>query len=227
MAGDLRPALIGSAAVHAGVVLAGIIAWPHREEPPKPPPVPVMLVSAPPGSTRRRRIPTGPATPPVEPEPQLSLNPRPPAAPPPAPSPPVPQNRPPRARSRSSPPRSRASAASPADAGAAARSSGRAPAARAPTALAAPGPATPARRQPSPPTPAAEPGLDLRALRDRLQRSRGRPPRQRRRDRAPARLPTQEPPCWRGLVDAWNPNCGVPGGSINVRIRLRSRRGAA
>ena len=202
---DFRPALIGSAILHAVVLAGGFVAWRgHEDDAPKEmvTSVPVTLVSAPLAAQAASAAAPDPGPPEPAPAPAI------------APPLPVPEPVPPRT---APPPRPAAQPPRP------------------PQPQPKPGPA-PARPQPaqkpSPqkPAPAAEPSLDLDQLAERIARNAPRRP----------TTPTPEPDAAGSggaspqeladaratlasrLVEAWNPNCQVEGGSrINVKVRFR------
>jgi outer membrane biosynthesis protein TonB len=99
MASDLRPALIGSAALHLSLLAAGLIAWPHFSKPLPSSPVTVKLVAQAPVADVRpaEEAPEpAPATAP-EPAPEPVPVPEPtPVAPAPTPTPPPPAPTPPK-----------------------------------------------------------------------------------------------------------------------------------
>ena len=206
---DFRPALIGSAILHAAVLAGGLVAWRTHEEAPEKlvTSVPVTLVSAPVAAQAASAPASAPGPPEPSPvlAPEPSPAPAPPAAAPPPPSPPSPV--------RDMPPPKPA-----------------------------PGPATPkpSPQKPQPQKPATqrpavrdEPSLDLEALSKRLAQNTPRTPRTPRTPTpapdaagsggaSPQELADARATLASRLVEAWNPNCQVEGGSrINVRVRFR------
>lgn len=93
MASDIRPALIGSAALHLSLLAAGLIAWPHFSRPMPSSPVTVKLVSRSPVADVRpaEAAPEAVLAEAPEPAPEPVPVPEPtPVAPTPVPAPPTP-----------------------------------------------------------------------------------------------------------------------------------------
>jgi outer membrane biosynthesis protein TonB len=206
---DFRPALIGSAILHVAVLAGGFVAWRTHEEAPEKlvTSVPVTLVSAPVAA----QAASAPAPDPGPPEPSpMSAPPEPSPAPPTASAAPPPPPPPPPAPARQTPPP-----------------------------RPAPGPARPQPsvqkpppQKPAPQRPAVrqEPSLDLDDLARRLAQNAPRRPRTPTPapdaagsgGASPQELADARATLAARLVEAWNPNCQVEGGSrTNVRVRFR------
>ena len=203
---DLRPALIASAVLHAGVLAAGFVAWNgHEAEEPEElvTSVPVTLVSAPPSPVAA----SAPAPDPGPPEPAPVIAPPDPA---PQPTPPAPSTPPPPtpAPAKPAPPKPEPGPAK----------------AQVPT----PAPAKP--QKPQKPAPRQEASLDLDALAKSLAQNAPRrptapkpaPQAEGSGGASPQELADARATLAARLNDAWNPNCLAEGGSrINVRVRFR------
>lgn len=228
MASDLRPALIGSVALHLSLLAAGLIAWPHFGKPLVSASVPVKLVTS---------APVADVRPAVEaPEPAEALTPEPePSAPPPeeAPAPPEPVPAPPTPAPPPPPPKPAPKPAPPKPAP---------PKPEPKLDLDALASKLPKRKEPKldlealakqRPDPRAQAKLDLDAL------AASRPPRPASGRRGEAR-PEQAPQAREAVGAAqgltadeasllasklnrlWNPNCAAEGASgVQVRVNIR------
>ncbi|WP_162938788.1 hypothetical protein [Brevundimonas naejangsanensis] len=206
------PAILGSIALHAGVVALAFVSWSSRT-PPRPlvNSVPVSIVSdieiaaAPADNPQEEPSPDDGATAPVESLPE-------PTPPQPEPTPPAPQPRPtpPAPRPTPAPPEKKAPTPAPRPA---------------PTPPPRPTPAPPEKARPTPPreTPARpqpsaparpQPGLDLDALAGppRPTQNRGRPAAgQQGAGAAPRATGPQNTAFFNKIYDIWAPLCDIPG----------------
>ena len=236
----MAPSLVTSLALHLGLILAALIAIPHRPVPlPLTPSVPVNVVANAPTTDLRPAIQAETPAPASAPEPSKAP-PAPVAPPAPEPTPPEPPTPRPAPRPRHAPPPP-APVPTPRPTPPAPTPTPRPRPTPAPT---RPAPA-PARPTPAPPTaaappsraPAATPGLDLdRLARDvaREVRPSGRPTTGgvRGPPRPPA-APQAAPDAGDGLsaaeanqlrqrlMELWNPNCEVANGYVPIRVRLQ------
>lgn len=237
MGTDLRPALVGSLALHLALAAATLIVWPSDPTPIRSAPVPVTIVTRAPMADLRPAVEAPDTAPAESPEPapvpdQPAPAPEPTPAPPtPAPTPPPPAPPPPPTK-----------------------------AARTPPPPTPPPPSTKAPRTPAPPPPKAQPKaapaatLDLDALAKALPKARPQPraapldlnalaaPAQRRvaNARRGAERPetsTEARPATGAaqgltadeasllaakLIRLWRPNCGVEGSAdVQVRVNIR------
>lgn len=219
------PAILGSIALHAGVVTLALVSWSSKEEPrPLVNSVPVSIVSD-------IEIAAAPADNPQE-EPSLEdgetapvQTPPEPAPPEPEPTPPAPQPRPtpPAPRPTPTPPEKKAPTPRPTPAPAP-RPTPAPPEKKAPTPPSRPTPTPPAKKTPAtPPRPA--PGLDLDALAGppRPTQNPGRPaPGQQGAGSAPRATGPQLAALGAQVTPNWNLNCDMPGmDDLVIRVSVR------
>ncbi|MBB5744443.1 hypothetical protein [Brevundimonas variabilis] len=231
------PAILGSIALHAGVVGIALVSWPRTEPeiPPSIASVPVTIVSsveiaaAPADNPSEEVVEDDAATAPVSaPEAQPEPTPAPPA---PTPVPPRPTPPPPTPRPVTKAPAPRP-APTPAPAPKKATPTPPRPAPTPPRAAPTPAPtpprATPPRTTPAPARPAAKsdaPPLDLDALAGPSRPSTNRGPRpatgQQGAGRAPQATGPEIQAILRQVIPNWTVNCDIPGArELRVRVSL-------
>lgn len=220
------PAILGSIALHAGVVALAFVSWSSKEEPrPLVNSVPVSIVSdveiaaAPADNPQPEPSPEDGATAPVETPPE-------PVPPEPEPTPPAPRPTPPPPTPRPTPrPPEKAPAPRPAPTPEKARPTPPRPT-PAPPEKARPTPPAPARPAPARPSPARpEPGLDLDALAGppRPTNNRGRPATgQQGSGQASQATGPQLAALGAQVTPNWNLNCDMPGmDDLVIRVTVR------
>jgi outer membrane biosynthesis protein TonB len=210
MSSDLRPALIGSAALHLSLLAAGLIAWPHFSKPIPTAPVAVTLVPSAPVTDVRPAVEAPEVQTAAAPEPRPEPQPEPvaeapePTPAPPKPTPPKPTPTPPTPAPKPAEPEPKPQPKLDLDALASKL-----------------------------PKPKPQPKLDLNALASRL------PKRTANAERGPARpetavqsraaagaaqgLTADEASLLASKLNRlWNPNCGAEGaGDIQVKVNMR------
>ncbi|WP_146112147.1 MULTISPECIES: hypothetical protein [unclassified Brevundimonas] len=221
------PAIVGSLALHAGVVALALVSWTSKDEPkPLVNSVPVSIVSD-------IEIAAAPADNP-QPEPSLEDGATAPVETPPEPVPPEPTPVPPQPAPRPTPPAPRPTPRPPEKAPAPRPTPTPAPTPRptpprpapTPPEKAAPRP-TPPRPNPTPPRPAPRPapGLDLDALAGppRQTPNRGRPaPGQQGAGTASRATGPQLAALGGQVTPNWNLNCDMPGmDELVIRVTVR------
>jgi len=222
------PAIVGSLALHAGVVALALVSWSSKDEPrPLVNSVPVSIVSdieiaaAPADNPQPEPSPEDGATAPVETPPE-------PVPPEPTPAPPPPRPTPPAPRRVPTPPAPRPTPA-PTPRPTPPKPTPPAPAPR-PTPT-PPRPTPPAPARPTPPAPARPapakpaPGLDLDALAGppRPTPNRGRPATgQQGAGTAPRATGPQLAALGAQVTPNWNLNCDMPGmDDLVIRVTVR------
>lgn len=222
------PAIVGSLALHAGVVALALVSWSSKDEPkPLVNSVPVSIVSdieiaaAPADNPQPEPSPEDGATAPVETPPE-------PVPPEPTPTPPPPRPTPPAPRPVPTPPAPRPTPA-PTPRPTPPKPTPPAPAPR-PTPT-PPRPTPPAPARPTPPAPARPapakpaPGLDLDALAGppRPTQNRGRPATgQQGAGTAPRATGPQLAALGGQVTPNWNLNCDMPGmDELVIRVTVR------
>lgn len=222
------PAIVGSLALHAGVVALALVSWSSKDEPrPLVNSVPVSIVSdieiaaAPADNPQPEPSPEDGATAPVETPPE-------PVPPEPTPTPPPPRPTPPAPRPVPTPPAPRPTPA-PTPRPTPPKPTPPAPAPR-PTPT-PPRPTPPAPERPTPPAPARPapakpaPGLDLDALAGppRPTPNRGRPATgQQGAGTAPRATGPQLAALGAQVTPNWNLNCDMPGmDDLVIRVSVR------
>ncbi|WP_157678032.1 TonB C-terminal domain-containing protein [Brevundimonas diminuta] len=199
------PAILGSIALHAGVVALAFVSWSSKDEPkPLVNSVPVSIVSD-------IEIAAAPADNPQE-EPSLEDGETAPVETPPEPTPPEPDPTPPAPQPRPTPPAPRPTPTPPEK--------------KAPTPSPRPTPNPPEKKAPAtPPRTRPTPGLDLDALAGppRPTQNRGRPaPGQQGAGSAPRATGPQLAALGAQVTPNWNLNCDMPGmDDLVIRVTVR------
>ncbi|WEK58285.1 MAG: hypothetical protein P0Y52_01740 [Candidatus Brevundimonas phytovorans] len=209
------PAIVGSLALHAGVVALALVSWSSKDEPkPLVNSVPVSIVSdieiaaAPADNPQPEPSPEDGATAPVETPPE-------PVPPEPTPTPPPPAPRPTPVPPRPTPPKPTPPTPAPRPT----PTPRPTPPRPAPTPPAPARPTPPAPARPTPPAPARPapakpaPGLDLDALAGppRVTPNRGRPATgQQGSGQASQATGPQNTAFFNKIYDIWNPLCDIP-----------------